>query len=201
MAALDKEPIKWRSYFYLAILSQLRRGELVVLTWEDVDLDQRMVFITKSAYYAPGEGSRLKVPKSAAGRRQLTIPQNVCTLLEEHKREQNIQRLKLGPEWHNSGAVFTQWDGHRLHLDSPSKRLKEIIDQYSLPPLSPHGLRHTGASLLIASGQDYKTVQHRLGHSRASTTLDIYAHHFDHMDAGASEALDTVITAARKKAK
>lgn len=201
LAALDKEPIKWQAYFNLAIFSQMRRSELIALTWDDIDLEQRIIFITKCAYYARGEGSKLKVPKSAAGRRQLTIPQNVCTLLEEHKREQNLQRLRLGAEWHNTGSVFTQWNGLRLHLDSPANRLNEIIKQYGLPPLTPHGLRHTGASLLIADGQDYKTVQHRLGHSRASTTLDIYAHYFDHMDAGASAALDTVLTAARKKAK
>ena len=67
--------------------------------------------------------------------------------------------------------------------------------------ISPHGLRHPGASLLIASGEDYKTVQHRLGHSRASTTLDIYAHHLDHRDGEASQALDTILTEARKQAK
>jgi len=201
LAALDREPIKWRAYFYLAIFSQMRRGELVALTWEDVDLEAGTIFITKSAYYAPGEGSRLKAPKSAAGRRQLTIPLAVCALLEEHRREQSLLRLRLGAQWHDTGAVFNQWDGRRISLDSPAQRLSEIITQNKLPPLSPHGLRHTGASLLIASGQDYKTVQHRLGHSRASTTLDIYAHHFDHMDAGASAALDSVITAARRKAK
>jgi integrase len=200
LKALDSEPIKWRAYFHLALLSQMRRSELITLTWEDVDLDRRIVFVSKSAYYAPGEGSRLKAPKSASGHSQIIIPQNVCTLLEEHRREQNIQRLKLGTDWQNIGAVFTQWDGRRLHLDSPANRLKEIINQNNLPPLSPHGLRHTGASLLIASGEDYKTVQHRLGHSRTSTTLDIYAHHLDHRDAEASAVLDTLLTAARKRA-
>ena len=201
MEALDKEPLKWRAYFYLAIYSQMRRGELIALTWDDVDILHHKIFITKSAYYAQGEGIKLKAPKSAAGRRELSIPPRVAELLEELKRDQSLQRLKLGNEWHDTGAVFTQWNGLMLHLDSPAKRLNEIIKRNKLIHLSPHILRHTGASLMITSGEDFKTVQYRLGHSRASTTLDIYAHHFDHRDAEASASFDTLLSAARKQAK
>lgn len=199
--ALDREPIRWRAYFYLALMSQMRRGELIALSWDDINLRTGELMISKSAFYLPGQGVQLKAPKTASGKRSIKIPLRVCALLEEHKREQGIQRLKMGSEWTDTGAVFTQWNGKHLHLDSPSKRMREIIERNSLPPITPHSLRHTGASLMIASGEDYVTVQHRLGHSRASTTLDIYAHHINHRDAEAAANLDSLIFEGQKRAK
>lgn len=199
LQALDSEPVRWRAYFYLALFSQLRRGELIALTWEDLDLDKGIVSVSKSAYYVPREGVKLKAPKSASGHRQLVIPLHVCEVLKEHKADQGLRRLRLGSLWQDTGAVFTQHNGLRLNLDSPASRLEKILKRNSLPPISPHGLRHTGASLMIASGEDYKTVQHRLGHSRASTTLDTYSHFINHRDAEASNKLDSIISEAREK--
>ena len=201
LEALDQEPILWRAYFYLALYSQLRRGELVALDWPDIDLDHSIISVSKSAYSLPGGGVMLKEPKSTSGRRLVTIPASVCALLEELKADHRLQRLRSLGKWQDTGAVFTQSSGQRICLDSPAGRLKKIVTRYKLPPISPHGLRHTGASLLIASGEDYKTIQHRLGHSRASTTLDIYAHHLDHRDAEASSKLDSILETARKIAK
>lgn len=87
-----------------------------------------------------------------------------------------------------------------MNLDGPANRLKQIDERNGLPPLSPHGLRYSGATLMIASGEDYKTFQHRFGHFRASTTLDIYAHHLNHRDAEASDKLNASILEARGKA-
>lgn len=201
MNALGGESLKWRTYFHLALLSSMRRGELIALSWDDIDLTTGMVCIAKSAYYSAGNGVIVKQPKTTAGKRMITVPLWLCALLEEHHTEQALQRLKIGSEWHETGAVFTQWNGTRLHLDSPSKKMREIIQREGLPPQTPHGLRHTGASLLIAGGVDYKTVQHRLGHSRASTTMDIYAHHFDSTQPLATAYLDALFTGAKIQAK
>lgn len=65
----------------------------------------------------------------------------------------------------------------------------------------PHNLRHTGAALLIAEGIDVQTVLQRLGHARASTTMDIYAHAFKDRDDLATEALDQVFLEAKKRTK
>lgn len=201
ITVLDSEPLKWRAFFNLALHTQMRRGELIALTWDDINLKDNFVFVNKSAYYVKNQGVLTKLPKTAAGRRRISIPEHICTLLGEYKKEQTLQRLKLGSDWQDNGAVFTQWNGQRLHLDSPTKHLKTILEKSGLPIISLHGLRHTGASLLIASGEDYKTVQHRLGHSRASTTLDTYAHPFDYKDVEASSALDTILTEAQNRAK
>lgn len=201
MNALEDETIKWRAYFLLALLSSMRRGELIALDWNDIDLQTGTISITKSAYYANGQGVLIKDPKTAAGKRRVMVPQELCALIEDYRKEQALQRLQLGRDWTDTGAVFTQWNGKRLHLDSPSKRLRLIIAKNGLPPLTPHGLRHTGATLLIAQGANYKAVQGRLGHSRASTTLDIYAHYFEDMEAATSAKLNEVLSDARKRAK
>jgi integrase len=86
-------------------------------------------------------------------------------------------------------------------LDSPSKRLAEIVQKNNLPSITPHSLRHTGATLLAAEGVDIKTIQGHMGHSRASTTMDIYAHYLDHMENVVSSHLTSTINNARKKAK
>lgn len=199
--ALECESLRWRAYFSLALMSQMRRGELIALCWDDINLETGIISITKSAFYMVGHGIQIKAPKTASGRRKVTVPMHICAMLEELKKEQNLQRLKIGSEWHDTGAVFTQWNGNYLHPDSPATRMREIVKRNNLPPISPHSLRHTGASLMIAMGEDYVTVQHRLGHSRASTTLDIYAHHINHRDAEASANLDRLIFGTQRQAK
>ncbi|MBR2765343.1 MAG: tyrosine-type recombinase/integrase, partial [Blautia sp.] len=77
--------------------------------------------------------------------------------------------------------------------------MKRIIIRYNkehpdapLPIISPHGLRHTSASLSIYAGSDPEAVSKRLGHSRTSTTMDIYAHAFEQADQDAAEGIERV---------
>lgn len=107
----------------------------------------------------------------------------------------------MGTDWIDTDAVFTQYNGQRIHLDTPRNRMAKLLKKNNLPNLSPHGLRHLGASILIAHGQDIKTVQHRLGHSRASTTMDVYAHVFNHKDKEASDMLEKILVQSKNESK
>ena len=71
----------------------------------------------------------------------------------------------------------------------------------NLSHINPHGLRHTGASLLIAQGIDVQTIRQRLGHARASTTMDIYAHAFQERDELATDAFDQALVKAGRNIK
>lgn len=164
---------------------------MVGLDWSAVNGDT--IQIKQAAVYVPGEGIKLKPPKTASGVRSVTVPPMVCDALRRWKAEQNEQRLKLGEFWHNSGAVFTQWDGQRMHPDTPTRWFDKFLKRHELPHIRLHDLRHTGASLLIASGMDIETVKKRLGHSKASTTLDIYAHAYEHNDRRAADALEKIL--------
>ena len=71
---------------------------------------------------------------------------------------------------------------------------EHVDDSLKLPMISIHCLRHTNATLLIASDIDVKTISSRLGHSKCATTLDIYTHSLKERDKKASEALDNILS-------
>ncbi len=191
LQALTDEPAQWKAYIYLALYGQLRRGEMVGLDWDSVNGNK--IQIKQAAIYARGQGTKLKPPKTASGMRTIIVPPSVEAELRRWKAEQNKQRLRLGEFWYNSGAVFTQWDGQRMHPDTPTRWFHKFLARHGLPHIRLHDLRHTGASLLIACGLDIETVKNRLGHAKASTTLDIYAHAFEHNDRRAADLLEKIL--------
>ena len=93
--------------------------------------------------------------------------------------------------------MFTNEVGNRLYISSPTHKWREIQQEYHLKDVPLYSLRHTGASLLIASGCDVKEVSGRLGHSRASTTLDIYAHLFETVQQHTTDVMTSAISKAR----
>jgi len=174
--ALDHESLKWRTLGVFALYGQMRRGEIVALNWDD--LNGNTVNVHRSAVYVPGDGVILRQTKTKASVRQLVLSSDVLKLLREWKVEQAKDRLALGGAWVDEGAIFTQWNGVRMHVESPTKWFKRFLEKNDLPHIRFHDLRHTGASLLISKGMDVESVRQRLGHADASTTLRFYAHAF-----------------------
>ena len=161
--SLDQEPLKWRVLGVFALYSQMRRGEIIALDWSDIIDDT--VSVQRSAVYIPGEGELIGKPKTAASIRLLKLSPDVMRLLREWKVQQAKDRLALGGEWVDEGAIFTQWNGVRMHVDSPTKWFKHFLKKSGLPHIRFYDLRHTGASLLIAKGMDVESVRYRLGHA------------------------------------
>ncbi len=191
LGALKQAPTQWQAYVLLALYGQLRRGEMVGLDWKNVE--GNTVKVVQSAIYVPGEGIKLKAPKTASGVRSVVIPRPVVDALRRWKAEQSAQHIALGEMWQECGAVFTQWDGRRMHPDSATQWFRSFLQRNGLPHIRLHDLRHTGASLLIASGMDIETVKNRLGHSKASTTMDIYGHAYAKNDARAADLLESIL--------
>lgn len=79
LACLHTEPVQWQAYVLLALYGQLRRGEMVALDWDDVDLLSSVITIRQAAAYVPGQGVALKRPKTASGTRTIAVPTNVYT--------------------------------------------------------------------------------------------------------------------------
>ena len=200
LEALNDEPIHWRALVTLALYTQMRRGELIGLDWPDIDLDAQTIYVQRSAVYLPDKGTVLKAPKTKAGRRRLVLSPLAVDVLKDLRKSQTEQRLKLGETWANSGAVSTQWNGERMNVDSPTKWFKRFLERAGLPHMRFHDLRHTGASMLIASGLDIETVKKRLGHAQASTTMDIYGHAFEMYDQRPAQVLEELLT-PKKHAK
>lgn len=198
-------PKQFKVFFYIAIFGGLRRGEIVALTWEDINFEEYSVNISKSSSYV-NKQIITKEPKTLTSIRTIKLPGFVIQLLKEWKLEQNKYRLSLGDQWIGSNHIFTQWNGKQMYPSTPTQTFKKIINKYNktvtdekdkLPLIPLHGLRHTSATLLIAENVDVKTVSSRLGHAQTSTTMDIYAHALKQLDEKAASALEDVF---KKKA-
>lgn len=190
---LEKETPQWRALITLALFTQMRRGELIGLNWTQIDLERGTLNVVQSMYYLPGKGVLSKTPKTAASKRSIVLSSTALIPLKELRKEQLARKLALGDKWIDSGAVFVQWNGDRLHVDTPTKWLSKFLQRRGLPHVRSHDLRHTGASMLIAAGLDIQTVKRRLGHARASTTLDIYGHAFVEYDNRPADALEAFL--------
>lgn len=182
-----------RSYalYQLALATGMRKGELLALQWEDVDLKRGALAIKRILSEVNGQ-MMISEPKTAAGRRRIELPARVVEALRRHRE------LMLA-EGHPGPWVFP---GERLG----KPQFKSVVDAdfhaitaaAGVPRLRFHDLRHTAATLLLLLGEHPKVVQERLGHSRVSLTLDVYSHVLPSMQRGAADKLDGLLAAIER---
>jgi len=201
IAALDDEPIMYRTAILLILNMGLRRGELCALKWSDIDFARSVMTIRRNAVYISRQGVILDTPKTKNSRRSLKIPAACIPMLQEYRVWQDEQRAKLGDVWVNDNFIFTSWDGSIMRPDSLGGWFSKFIKRHKLPHITLHGLRHTNATLLIAAGTDLRTVANRLGHAQTSTTADIYAHAIQSADAAAAEQINNILALPKFKNK
>jgi integrase len=186
---LETAPLKYRAFFTLAIYGGFRRGELLGLEWCDIDFINCIVSINRTSLYSKETGIFTDTTKTKNSTRQLKLPEAVIQLLKSHKAEQAAEQIRLGDQWQNTNRIFTAWNGEPMGVDSSRHWLTKFCARNSIKYVNVHSFRHLNASLLIMSGVDIKTVSSSLGHSQASTTLNIYAHAFAEAQARASETI------------
>ena len=198
---------QFQSYFYLALYGGFRRGEIIALTWEDIDFENHTVSITKSVAKTK-KGQIIKSTKTVAGERVIKLPRQCFEVLANWKKEEKELSLSLGSYWKGyrgkefeKNPIFITDEGERMNLDTPYHKFKEVIALYNaqcekeedkLPNIRLHDLRHTSATLLLSENVDIETVSHRLGHSKASVTLDVYGHWLKETDEKASDTLENL---------
>jgi integrase len=184
----DRLEVLWR---FLAVTG-CRRGEAIGLRWRDVDLETSTVTITNQRTLAAGkviEGA----PKTRAGNRTVTVDADTVRGLRVWRKRQAEDRLTMGAGWPDSDFVFTHGDGRPLWPQTVTARFREVTDELGLPRIGVHGLRHTSATLLIASGVNPRVVQQRLGHAHVSITLGLYTAVLPAHDREAAEVLATAV--------
>lgn len=193
-------PEQLRVLFNLAIYAGLRKGELLALEWADIDFQNDTVSITKAVSVVGGQ-QITKAPKTKNSRRTVTIPHFLTQRLRALRADRLKYRLSLGDYWQGGDWVFIQDNGKQMSYSTPYSAFQDTIARYNtgrpataqLPAIPFHGLRHTSATLLIASKQDVRTVSSRLGHAQASTTMNIYAHALQETDRKAVNALENML--------
>ena len=188
---LQHEHIRWKTLIAFDLLSGLRRAEILGLRWSDIDLDHGLVHIRQTWNYLPSKGCFTDSPKSRTSQRPLRISRSAVMLLLDYKAWQDKQREQMGDAWNPSdGRVFTGDDGTPIFPDSVTKWFKDFVRKNELPNVHIHSLRHTYASLQIAEGTPLIVVSRNLGHAKASTTSNIYAHVIASAEAKATEVMD-----------
>ena len=206
--ALLSAPIKWRTACLLLLYTGMRRGELCGLEWHDIDFEQHTIHICRNAQYIPSMGIITKEPKSKTSQRTMKLPSEIFSMLKDYKAWQSTKRLKLGDVWpdtldikgpdgkivrQKNDRVFTTEEGGLIFPTSITSWISKFRKDNNLPFFTPHTLRHTNISLLLAAGVPLRTVSGRAGHAQSSTTLNIYSHVIPSTDAIAASALSVIL--------
>ena len=162
-------------YYYETVLYKFllatgcRINEALALSWSDIDLDNSVVHITKTLNCE----LELNSPKSKSGYRDIDIDQQTATMMKRYQRKQTQEAWKLGG---TETVVFSDFINAYPNYKAVAGRLKSHFKKAGVNNIGFHGFRHTHASLLLNSGIPYKELQHRLGHSTLSMTMDTYSH-------------------------
>ena len=173
---LENVPMQYKTAIDLLIYTGLRRGELLGLEWKDIDFTLKTMNIVRSSAYVNRKGMISKETKNLSSTRIIDLSDNVIVLLKNYQRWQSEKRIAMGDQWHNTDRLFTQANGLPMNADTIGQWFTKFISKTDLPKVTLHSLRHTNATLMIASGADIRSVSGRLGHSNTSTTLNIYSH-------------------------
>jgi integrase len=194
LRALRGRPLYPVAVFGLA--TGMRRGEICALRWADIDFDGGKARVERSLEQT-NAGLSFKAPKTKAGRRTVSMPPTIVTELRTHWRQQQEQRLAAGLGRAGPGdLVFARPDGSAWPPDSLTMDWARTIRILKLPKITLHALRHTHVSQLIASGLDVVTVSRRIGHSKPTVTLSVYAHLFGNNDERAATVVETALAGA-----
>jgi len=184
-----QEPYK--TLFLTAVLTGMRRGEILALQWGDIDWNSNVVFVRRSIYWATLKEGDCKTrwqfvsPKSKRSIRSLVMSPRLKEALE-------IQRITAPVSAHD--LVFCNSEGNPIDPDNMVKR--EFLPTLSFAGLRRirfHDLRHSYTSLLIAQGENVKFIQSQLGHASIQTTMDRYGHLLPVNQYGVGSKLDSQV--------
>lgn len=190
---LENESIKYKLLITMALDSGARRSEICALRWSDIDIDTRMMSITKSLKVFDGIVDE-KRAKTESSIRTIKLSESTINLLKEYKEWQEAYKKVYKKRWTSKdNRIFTSVDGGYMHPSTCDHTLRKIVKKYNLDPICFHELRHTCASLLINSGVDPKTVSKRLGHSDTSVTMEIYTHAFEESKNACADRFDEMM--------
>ena len=165
--------------FYLELVSGIRKGELVALRWEDLDVEHRTISVSKQALGGLGKELVVNRPKTENSIRAISIPQDAVDLL--------VQAHEKHPE--NPYLFPSPLTGGMYHPDSVVNLHKKILKDAGLEHIRFHDLRHTFATMALQNGVDVKTVSNMLGHYDAGFTLRTYTHATRQMQQQAAEKM------------
>lgn len=181
--------------FITALDTGLRQGELFALTWNDIDLKNKVIYVNKTFKRVKntdtGEYENIiQSPKTKKSLRVVPLPYHLIDKLNRHRLNQKALKLKVANLYEDNNLVFSNTFGKYLDSGNVLKKFKKILKDNDIPTRKFHDLRHTYATRLFELGEEAKTVQELLGHSNISITLDTYTHVLDSLKGNAISKLN-----------
>lgn len=162
--------------YELALRTGLRKGELLGLRWEDLDLDAGTATIHRSLQRTHTGGLAILHTKTRASERRIALPTECVHSLKNHRERQQEERRVAGTAWSDSGLVFTTPTGRPLDPANLTRRFGRLLNRAGLRRIRFHDLRHSTATLLLEQGVDLVVIKELLGHAHIGVTAGVYAH-------------------------
>jgi len=204
LEAVQDELEHWRIFISLALATGMRRGELLGLEWNAIDLDNGTIDI-RQIIIKSRSGTEIKEPKYNS-KRLISLPASIVEELKRYKVHCREERMKLQHKWNETKYdwLFFNEEGNHFYPDTPTRWWNRFIDRINkelkennkktMKKIRLHDLRHTSATLLIAQNVHAKIISERLGHKKISTTMDIYGHALPVADKEASSKLNDILS-------
>lgn len=185
--------------WHLAAMTGMRRGELLGLRWEDVDLKAKRVSVRQTSISVAYKVT-VSTPKSHTAR-VIDIDAGTVEALRLHRARQEGERAAGGSAYADGDRVFRKVDGTIVHPDVMRTMFDYRVKRSGAPRIRFHDLRHTHATIGLRAGVPVKVMSERLGHSTPAFTLQQYAHVIPGMQAEAAEAIADLIADASGKSE
>lgn len=167
----------------IMMYSGVRRGELIPLTWNDVDFNKKTIRVNKSVELINGKPELKSGAKSVAGARTINVPQRLIDFLSTQPRDNILICPSDKGTMMSDSSWKALWKSYIKELNNRYGKIKKAgrskfthAAPRTIPPITAHWLRHTFATLLYLSGVDVLTAKDQLGHADVKTTLQIYTH-------------------------
>ncbi|MDT3395476.1 tyrosine-type recombinase/integrase [Streptomyces sp. B1866] len=186
--------------FHLIAFRGLRRGEAVGQAWADVDLDNRLLRVSKTIVqdgWTPVESK----PKTEDSEAVIGLGPQTARVLRAHRAYQVAERAKRiedGLPWTDTGKVFVQEDGTWLHPEKVSDVFRRLCRQAGLPPINLRDLRHVAATLIHAGGGDIHTIKETLRHGTIQLASDTYTSLLPQVDQEAAKNAEAQVPRTRR---
>jgi len=193
-ALIEYDDIRAKTALIIDLFTGVRNSELCGLSWHEIDFHASKIHVRFGSLYARGYGIYKKDTKTEKSERSIDITEFVVNVLKDYKAWWEDYRFNYGGEWKGEEArLFIQRDGKPICPTTINKWMNKFNEEHGFDHITPHGLRHTFASLSLANGTDIKTVQARTGHSLASTLLNVYGHAIESKQTVAAQSYEDTL--------
>ena len=190
----DLKESRYLSPITLAAMTGMRRGEVLGLYWEDIDLEAATVRVRATVSRVQGKILRTE-PKTENSRRSIPLSPSAVGLLRQRRLAQTQERLRAGERWEGSDYVFTTESGAPMDGRNMLRAFQNACNRIGLEGVGIHSLRHFAATSLLDSKVPVLVVSRLLGHSSMAITADVYGHVIDDTARGAMDHLAASLAA------